>query len=59
MKFDHNIKYFCMIRDLFENMSVELVNKFDSYDNYMISISNPEIREILVKLELIIMYLKI
>ena len=38
-----------MIRDLFENMSVELVNKFDSYDNYMISISNPRIREIFSK----------
>lgn len=49
MKFGHNIKYFCMIRDLFENMSVELVNKFDNYDNYMISISNPRIREIFSK----------
>ena len=46
MKFNHNVKYFCMIRDLFKCMSVELVNKFENYDKYMISIPNKKIREI-------------
>lgn len=35
-----------MIRDLFKCMSVELVNKFENYDKYMISIPNKKIREI-------------
>lgn len=46
MRFEHNVKYYCMIRDLFQCMSVELVNKFGNYDKYMISIPNEKIREI-------------
>lgn len=49
MKFNDNVKYFCMIRDLFQYMSVELVNKFGNHDEYMISISNSKIRNIFSK----------
>ena len=49
MEFDHNVKYFCMIRDLFHHMSVELVNKFENHDNYMIYVQNQKIRETFYK----------
>ena len=49
MMFDHNVKYFCMIRDLFQYMSVELVAKFGKHDNYMISIPDQKIKEIFSK----------
>lgn len=46
MKFEHNVKYFCMIRDLFQYLSVELVNKHENDNKYMISIPNEKIRQI-------------
>lgn len=46
MKFDHNVKYFCMIRELFQYLSVELVNKYENDNKYMISIPNEKIRQI-------------
>ena len=46
MKYQNNVKYFCMIRDLFEHMSVEIVGKFNKWDRYMISIPNSNIRKI-------------
>lgn len=49
MKYQNNIKYFCMMRDLFEYMSVEIVGKFEKWDTYMISIQNSNIREIFNK----------
>lgn len=49
MKFENNIKYFCMIRDLFQHMSLELVNKIGNRDNYMILIPNSRIRDIFSK----------
>lgn len=45
MKFEHNVKYFCMIRDLFQYLSVELVNKYENDNKYMISIPNEKIRQ--------------
>lgn len=49
MKFDNNVKYFCMMRDLFQFLSVELVNKFGNNNNYMIEIKNSKIKEIFNK----------
>lgn len=49
MKYQNNVKYFCMMRDLFEHMSVEIVGKFEKWDTYMISIQNSNIREIFNK----------
>lgn len=49
MKYQNNVKYFCMMRDLFEYMSVEIVGKFKNWDTYMISIPNSNIREIFNK----------
>ena len=49
MKYQNNVKYFCMIRDLFEHMSVEIVGKFNKWDRYMISIPNSNIRKIFNK----------
>ena len=49
MKYQNNVKYFCMIRDLFEYMSVEIVGKVGKWDTYMISIPNSNIREIFNK----------
>lgn len=46
MKIEHNAKYFCMIRDLFQYLSVELVNKYENDNKYMISIPNEKIRQI-------------
>lgn len=46
MKFERNVKYFCMIRDLFQYLSVELVNKCENDNKYMISIPNEKIRQI-------------
>ena len=49
MKFNNNVKYFCMIRELFEYMSMGLVAKDGRFDNYIISISNQKIKEIFNK----------
>ena len=49
MKYQNNVKYFCMIRDLIEHMSVEIVGKFNKWDRYMISIPNSNIRKIFNK----------
>lgn len=49
MKYQNNVKYFCMIRDLFEYMSVEIVGKVEKWNKYMISIPNSNIREIFNK----------
>ncbi len=49
MKYQNNVKIFCMMRNLFEYMSVEIVGKFEKWDTYMISIPNSNIREIFNK----------
>ena len=49
MKYQNNVKYFCMVRDLFEYMSVDIVGKIEKWDKYMVSIPNSNIRKIFNK----------
>lgn len=49
MKYDNNVKYYCMIRDLFHYMSIELVNKYSPDDKYMVEIYDKEVEKKILK----------